>query len=156
MKGNKKVIDCLNSLLDNELGSVDQYMTHSCMYEDWGLDKLHQKLEHEVEEETAHAKSLIKRILFLEGTPDLTSRCGVNIGGDTEAMMKSDLVNEMKVMTDLRAGIKLCEEEGDYESREILERLLSDTESDHIFWLEQQIGLIDKIGIQNYIQSQMG
>jgi bacterioferritin len=156
MKGNPKVIECLNRLLDNELGSIDQYFTHSSMYEDWGLNKLHEQMKEEIAEETAHADALIKRILFLEGTPDLSSRGAINIGTDTESMMKIDLVNEMKVMTDLRLAIKLCESQGDYESREILQKLLSDTESDHILWLEQQIGLIDKVGIHNYIQSQMG
>jgi bacterioferritin len=156
MKGNQKVIACLNSLLDNELGSMDQYFTHSRMYEDWGLNKLYQQLNHELEEETGHADMLIKRILFLEGTPDLSSRSAMNIGGDVETMMKNDLQLEYKVMTDLREAIKLCEAEGDYQSREMLEKLLFDTEEDHIYWLEKQVGLIDKVGIQNYIQSQMG
>ncbi len=156
MKGNQKVIDCLNGLLDNELGSIDQYFTHSRMYEDWGLVKLYEHLNHELEEETDHADRLIKRILFLEGTPDLSSRSGMNIGSDVQSMMQNDLNFEYKVRDDIREGIKLCEAEGDYESREILEKLLFDTEEDHIFWLEKQLGLIAKIGIQNYIQSQMG
>ncbi len=156
MKGNQKVVDCLNSLLDNELGSMDQYFTHSRMYEDWGLNKLYAQLDHELTEETGHADLLIKRILFLEGTPDLTSRASTNIGSDISTMMANDLALEMKVVYDLRAAIKLCEEEGDFVSRDMLELLLSDTESDHVFWLEKQIGLIDKIGLGNYIQSQMG
>lgn len=156
MKGNQKVIDSLNGLLDNELGSIDQYFTHSRMYEDWGLTKLYEHLNHELEEETDHADRLIKRILFLEGTPDLSSRSAMNVGSDVESMMRNDLAFENKVRDDLRDAIKLCEQEQDYESREILEKLLFDTEEDHIFWLEKQVGLIDKIGIQNYIQSQMG
>lgn len=156
MKGNQKVIAALNGLLDNELGSMDQYFTHSRMYQDWGLDKLYEQLNHELEEETDHADRLIKRILFLEGTPDLSSRSAMNIGGDVESMMRNDLTLENKVRDDLREAIALCEQEKDYESREILEKLLYDTEEDHIFWLEKQVGLIDKIGIQNYIQSQMG
>jgi bacterioferritin len=156
MKGNQKVIACLNGLLDNELGSMDQYFTHSRMYDDWGLSKLYDQLNHELEEETGHADMLIKRILFLEGTPDLSSRSAMNIGGDVLTMMKNDLELEYKVMTDLREAIKVCEAQSDYQSREILEKLLFDTEEDHIYWLEQQVGLIDKIGIQNYIQSQMG
>jgi bacterioferritin len=156
MKGNQKVVDCLNSLLDNELGSMDQYFTHSRMYEDWGLTKLYMQLDHEMTEETGHADLLVKRILFLEGTPDLTSRTSTNIGTDIPSMMSNDLVLEMKVVYDLRAAIKICEEEHDFVSRDMLELLLSDTESDHVFWLEKQIGLIGKIGLSNYIQSQMG
>lgn len=156
MKGNQKVVDCLNSLLDNELGSIDQYFTHSRMYEDWGLDKLYQQFIHELEEENMHADLLIKRILFLEGTPDLSSRTPMNIGTDVKSMFANDLALEMKCVADLRAGIKLCEEEQDYDSRQILEKLLTDTESDHIFWLEKQLWLIENTGIGNYIQSQMG
>ena len=156
MKGNQKVIDSLNGLLVNELGSIDQYFTHSRMYDDWGLNKLYEQINHEMEEENMHADMLIKRILFLEATPDLSKRGALKIGGDVEQMLKNDLQLEYKVMADLRAAIKVCEDEGDYHTREILEKLLDDTESDHIYWLEQQIGLIGKIGIQNYIQSQMG
>jgi len=156
MKGNLKVIDCLNRLLDNELGSMDQYFTHSRMYEDWGLNKLYLQSNHEMEEETDHADRLIKRILFLEGIPDLSRRSAMNVGSDVESMLKNDLALEYKVMDDLRAAMKLCELEGDYISRQMLEKLLDDTEEDHIYWLEQQLGIISKIGIQNYIQSQMG
>lgn len=156
MQGNKKVIDALNGLLDNELGSMDQYFTHSRMYEDWGLNRLYEQLNHELEEETGHADMLIKRILFLEGTPDLSRRSAMNIGSDVATMMKNDLELEYKVRDDLRDAIKICEQEGDYQSREMLEKLLFDTEEDHIFWLEKQLGLIGKIGIQNYIQAQMG
>lgn len=156
MKGNQKVIDSLNGLLDNELGSMDQYFTHSRMYEDWGLNKLYHQLNHELEEETDHADRLIKRILFLEGTPDLSSRSALKIGSDVESMMSNDLELEYKVRDDLRDSIKLCEQQNDYETRAILEKLLFDTEEDHIFWLEKQVGLIGKIGLQNYIQSQMG
>jgi bacterioferritin len=156
MKGNAKVIECLNRLLDNELGSIDQYFTHSRMYEDWGLNKLYEHLNHELEEETDHADQLIKRILFLEGVPDLSKRSAMNIGSDVESMMRNDLAFEYKVRDDLRDAIKLCEQESDFQSREMLEKLLFDTEEDHIFWLEKQLNLISMMGIQNYIQSQMG
>lgn len=156
MQGNQRVIDGLNRLLDNELGSMDQYFTHSRMYEDWGLNRLYEQLNHELEEETGHADMLIKRILFLEGVPDLSKRSAMKIGADVESMMRNDLDLEYIVRDDLRDVIKICEEEGDYQSREMLEKLLFDTEEDHIFWLEKQIKLIDLIGIQNYIQSQMG
>ena len=156
MQGNQRVIDGLNRLLDNELGSMDQYFTHSRMYEDWGLNRLYEQLNHELEEETGHADMLIKRILFLEGVPDLSKRSAMKIGSDVESMMKNDLELEYIVRDDLRDVIKICEEEGDYQSREMLEKLLYDTEEDHIFWLEKQIKLIGLMGLQNYIQSQMG
>jgi len=155
MKGKKIVIDNLNEQLTLELTSMDQYLAHSKMYEDWGIHKLHEKLSHEYEEELEHAKSLIERILFLEGTPDTVSRAKVNIGSNVEEMLKNDLEAERVVAANLVNVIAICEKEQDYESREKLEVLLDDTEMDHIYWLEQHIGLIDKIGIQNYIQSQM-
>lgn len=155
MKGNSKVIDLLNKQLTLELTSMDQYLAHSKMYEDWGINKLHDKLSHEHEEELDHAKSLIERILFLEGKPDTISREPVMIGSNVEEMLKNDLAAEYTVAESLRSIIEVCEQERDYVSREILETLLNDTETDHIYWLEQHIGLIDKVGIANYIQSQM-
>ncbi len=156
MKGNKKVIESLNGLLHNELAAIDQYFTHSRMYQDWGLDKLFDQLDHEMKEEITHADALIKRILFLEGTPNLKDRRDLIIGDDVPNMLKNDLILEMEVVAALKASITLCESEGDFQSREILEKLLEDTEEDHVYWLEKQLGLIDKIGLQNYIQSHMG
>jgi len=135
---------------------MDQYLAHSKMYEDWGINKLHQKLAHEYEEELGHAQRLIERILFLEGTPDTASREPIMIGDDVEQMLKNDLAAENTVAASLRSIIEVCEQERDYVSREILEALLDDTEMDHIYWIEQHLGLIDKIGLANYIQSQMG
>lgn len=155
MKGNSKVIASLNSLLHNELAAIDQYFTHSRMYQDWGLDKLFQQLDHEMQEELTHADALIKRILFLEGVPNLKDRRDLLIGVDVPSMLKNDLVLEMEVVAALKASISLCETENDYQSREILEKLLEDTEEDHVYWLEKQLGLIDKVGLNNYIQSQM-
>jgi bacterioferritin len=156
MKGNVKVIESLNGLLHNELAAIDQYFIHSRMYEDFGLDKLCQQLDHEMQEEITHADALIKRILFLEGTPNLKSRRDLLIGKDVPSMLANDLILVMEVVADLKGSITLCEREGDYQSREMLEKLLIDTEEDHVYWLEKQIGLIDKIGLQNYIQSYMG
>jgi bacterioferritin len=138
------------------LAAIDQYFIHSRMYEDFGLDKLCQQLDHEMQEEITHADALIKRILFLEGTPNLKSRRDLLIGKDVPSMLANDLTLEMEVVAALKASITLCESEGDYQSREMLEKLLIDTEEDHVYWLEKQIGLIDKIGLQNYIQSYMG
>ncbi len=156
MQGNPKIIASLNSLLHNELAAIDQYFIHSRMYEDWGLDKLCKQLDHEMQEEITHADAIIKRILFLEGTPNLKDRRDLLIGNDVPSMLKNDLVLEMEVVTALKESIALCESEGDYQSREMLEKLLFDTEEDHVYWLEKQLGLIDKIGLQNYIQSYMG
>jgi bacterioferritin len=155
MKGNSKVIDLLNKQLTLELTSMDQYLAHSKIYEDWGINKLHDKLSHEYEEELGHAKRLIERILLLEGKPDTASREPLMIGDNVEQMLKNDLAAENIVAASLRSIIEVCEQENDYVSREILEALLDDTEMDHIYWLEQHIGLIDKVGIANYIQSQM-
>jgi bacterioferritin len=156
MKGNQKVIDSFNHLLANELAAIDQYFIHSRMYEDWGLNELYQRLEHERVEETEHADFLIKRILFLEGKPNLVKRRDLLIGHNVKEMMENDLVLEMEVVVALREAIAICEQEHDYQSREILEKLLYDTEEDHVYWLEQQLGLIGKIGIENYVQSKMG
>lgn len=155
MQGVHKVIDLLNQQLTLELTSMDQYLAHSKMYEDWGIEKLHEKLAHEYEEELEHARKLTERILFLEGKPDTASREPINIGANVKQMLENDLGAERVVAESLRSIIAVCETEKDYVSREILEELLDDTEMDHIYWLEQHLGLIDKIGLQNYIQSQM-
>lgn len=156
MKGNKKVIDLLNKQLTLELTSMDQYLAHAKIYEDWGINKLHEQLAHEHEEELDHAKALIERILFLEGSPDTASREPIHVGSNVKEMLENDLKAEYTVADSLRSIIAVCEEEKDYVTREILEKLLDDTETDHIYWLEQHLGLIEKIGLQNYIQSQMG
>ncbi|WP_371374986.1 bacterioferritin [Thalassotalea aquiviva] len=156
MQGNQKVIDGFNMLLANELAAIDQYFIHSRMYDDWGLHKLYHRLEHEREEETQHADWIIKRILFLEGTPNLVKRRDLIIGRNIPEMMANDLTLEMEVVQAVRDVISICEQEQDYQSREILEKLLFDTEEDHVYWLEQQLGLIEKVGLQNYTQSQMG
>lgn len=156
MKGNTAIIDTLNKLLTNELSAADQYFIHSRMYEDWGLSKLFERIKHESEEELEHASALVERILFLEGTPDVASRDALNIGKDVPSMLKSDLAVEYDVGNQLKDAIALCEKEKDYQTREILEVLLRDTEEDHAYWLEQQLGLIDKIGLDNYLQKQMG
>jgi bacterioferritin len=155
MKGKDKVLQQLHKLLRSELAARDQYFTHSRMYVDWGLHKLYERINHEMEEETQHADKLIQRILFLEATPDLSQQDGLNIGKDVASMLQSDLDLEYQVVNDLKEAIAVCEQEQDYHTREILEQILADTEEDHAYWLEQQLGLIDKIGLQNYLQSQM-
>ncbi|WP_191603150.1 bacterioferritin [Marinomonas algicola] len=155
MKGNQRVIDGLNSLLAMELAAMDQYFIHSRMYDDWGLTKLFERIDHEVEDEKGHAALLIERMLFLEGIPDMVTRNGLAIGSNVTEMIESDLRIEYEVGAQLKKVIKICEEEQDYQSREILEKLLEDTEVDHTYWLEQQLRLIKMIGLENYLQSQM-
>ena len=156
MKGNQRVIDALNGLLAMELAAMDQYFIHSRMYDDWGLHKLYERIDREFDDEKGHAAALIERMLFLEGTPDMTKRDGFKVGTDVPSMLESDLRVEYEVDQKLKDAIKVCEEEQDYVSREILEKLLDDTEVDHAYWLEKQLGLIKKIGLPNYLQSQMG
>jgi bacterioferritin len=155
MKGDVKVIDHLNKLLAGELTAIDQYFTHSRMYENWGLKKLYERIEHERSDEVGHAESLIRRILFLEGTPNLAMREPLRIGKDVPQMLKHDLDLEMAVVAALKEAIAYCETARDYETREILRKMLEDTEEDHAHWLEQQLWLIEKTGLQNYLQSQM-
>lgn len=155
MKGDNKVLDHLNALLAGELTAVDQYFTHSRMYDNWGLPKLHERIAHEMTEELDHASRLIARILFLEGTPDLSRRDPLHIGKDVPEMLKNDLALELQVVAHLKDVIAHCEQVRDYQTRELLEALLADTEEDHAWWLEKQLGLIDKVGLQNYLQSQM-
>ncbi len=155
MKGKQTVIDQLNLLLANELTAMDQYFVHSEMYRDWGLSQLHERIAHEFEDEKGHASKLIERILFLEGRPDLVTRIPLRVGNDVPEMLKNDLLVEQEVGAALKEAIALCEQEADYQSRDILQGLLEDTEADHTFWLEQQLGLIDKVGLQNYLQSKM-
>lgn len=156
MQGKQNIIDALNGLLACELAAMDQYLLHSEMYLDWGLNKLYERISHEFDDEKRHATTLIQRILFLEGKPDLVTRDPINIGSDVPAMLKSDLDIEYKVAKQLKDVIALCEKEEDFVTRSELETLLDDTESDHAYYLEKQLGLIEKIGLQNYIQSQMG
>lgn len=153
MKGNKKIIELLNNLLAGELTAMDQYFIHSRMYEDWGLTRLYNRIAHEMEDETGHADLMIKRILFLEGTPNLVNREPIHVGRDVPEMLQNDLNLEYQVVKNLRDGIALCEAEGDFETRQMLLRQLEDTELDHTYWLEQQLGLIEKMGLANYQQA---
>ena len=155
MKGDIKVIEQLNKLLAGELTAMDQYFIHSRMYENWGFNKLYERINHEMQDETSHADALIKRILFLEGVPDLSKREPLTIGGHVPEMLKNDLELELNVVASLKKVIAYSESVNDYNTREILESMLQDTEDDHTYWLEKQLGLIDRIGLQNYLQSQL-
>lgn len=153
MKSSQKVIDYLNFLLAGELGARDQYFIHSQMYAEWELGKLHDRIYHEMEDETLHARLLINRIIMLGGTPNMQVS-QINIGADVPAMLRADLNLEYTVQEHLKEGIALCEAEQDYVTRDMLVRQLEDTEQDHAHWLEKQLRLIELMGLQNYLQSQ--
>jgi len=154
MQGQPEVINCLIELLRGELGARDQYFLHSRLYEDLGYSKLYERINHEMEEETQHADAILKRILFLEGKPDMRPSA-ITPGFTVQDMLEADLKLEYEVRDNLANAIALCERHGDYPTHEMLEVQLKDTEEDHAYWLEQQLRLIKMVGEQNYLQSQM-
>mgnify|MGYP001944183864 CR=1 FL=1 len=156
MKGQPKVIEHLQSLLNGELAARDQYFAHSRMYKNWGLNRLYQRIDHEMQDETEHADALIERMLFLEVQPDLGQPDKLRIGTSVPEMLKNDLAVEYEVVAALKEAIQVCEQEQDFDTRLILTKLLDDTEMDHAYWLEKQLRLIDTIGLENYLQTQMG
>jgi bacterioferritin len=155
MKAEKRMIETLNTLLAGELTAIDQYLIHGEMYADYGLPRLAEKALHESEHERLHARALIQRILFLEGTPNMVSRHDLKIGKTVPDMLQADLAVEYEVVDALRNAIAWCEKVLDYVSRDMLVRQLEDTEMDHAYFLEKQIRLIERVGLANYQQSQM-
>jgi bacterioferritin len=155
MQGDAKVIEILNKVLGNELVAINQYFLHSRIYGNWGLKELEKHEYDESIDEMKHADNLIKRILFLQGLPNLQHLGKLMIGENLQEILTCDLKLEQKALPDLKSGIAHCESVGDYISRELLESIL-ESEEEHIDWLETQLDLIDRIGLPNYQQSKMG
>ena len=155
MKSDNKILTILNDLLAGELTAVDQYLIHGELYSDMGLPLLAEKALHESDHERLHARALIQRILFLEGTPNLTKREVLNVGKTVTGMLESDLAVEYQVASNLKKAMAVCEKLQDYVSRDMLAIQLEDTEMDHAYFLEKQLNLIEMLGLPNYLQSQM-
>ncbi|MFK8018886.1 MAG: bacterioferritin [Pseudomonadales bacterium] len=154
MKGDPKVIEHLNKTLGNELVAINQYFLHSRMYKDWGLSKLADHEYHESIDEMKHADSLVERVLFLEGLPNMQDLGKLMIGENTREMLECDLKLELIAIPDLKVAIEYSESVGDFVSRNLFSSIL-DAEEEHVDWLETQLSLIDKVGMENYQQSMM-
>ena len=155
MKGDAAIIKLLNAVLTNELTAVNQYFLHARMYQDWGFARLGKITYDESIGEMKHADKLIKRILFLEGLPNLQDLNKLKIGETVPECLAADLAVEVGGRVDLVRGVGQCETANDYVSRQILKEILEDTE-EHIDFLETQLRLVSSLGEQNYLQSALG
>lgn len=155
MQGSKKVIDALNAGLTIELTAINQYFCQARMCKNWGLNRLAKHHYEESIDEMKHAGMLIDRIIFLEGVPEIARYDVIRVGSDVKEQLENDLALEKNASVTYNEGVVLCGAEKDSASREIMEQIVRESE-DSIDWLEAQLDLIDKIGIQNYLLSQMG
>jgi bacterioferritin len=154
MKGDAKVIEFLNQVLKAELTAINQYFLHAEMCENWGYERLAKLIKKESIEEMTHAEKLMERILYLDGTPNMTDYFKINVGATVEAQLKNDLQLEYDAVKRLNAGIKLCVAAGDNGSRDLAQKILDDEEH-HIDWLEGQLHAIGEMGIANYLAQQL-
>jgi bacterioferritin len=154
MKGNEKVIDVLNQVLRKELTGINQYFIHAKMIQNWGYQRLYKAIWKESLEEMKHADQVIERILFLEGTPNITTYDKITVGANVEQQLANDLGLEAAALTVLRSGIKTCVEAADDASRELMEHILVDEEH-HVDWIESQLHQIEEVGYQNYLAQQI-
>ncbi|ABV36839.1 bacterioferritin [Shewanella sediminis HAW-EB3] len=154
MKGKTKITSALNQILLLELTSINQYFLHARMYKNWGLEELDEKEYKKSILDMKQADSLIERILFLEALPNLQQLNKLRIGEHAEEMIECDKILQEEQIAELRSAIYLCEQEQDYVSRELLDKILED-EEDHLDWIESQQYLINTTGVQNYLQSMM-
>jgi bacterioferritin len=154
MKGNPKVLAVLNDLLADELTAICQYMVHSEMCDNWGYARLHKAVEKRAVDEMKHAEKLIGRVIFLEGKPVVSKLREIHIGSDVPGQLRNDWDAEAGAVKSYNAGVKLCVEQGDNGSRELLESILKDEEA-HIDWLEAQLDQVKQMGVQNYLVEQV-
>ena len=153
MKGDKKVIELLNAHLKNELTAINQYFLHAKILKNWGMEKLASYEHKESIDEMKHADKIIERILFLEGLPNLQDQGRLKIGETVEEILKSDLALELDVLPLLKSAVAHCESVSDYVSRQLFADILA-SEEGHVDFLETQLGLIERMGLQNYVQLQ--
>lgn len=155
MQGDAKVVDFLNRVLRNELTAINQYFLHSRMLKNWGVSRLARHEYEESVDEMKHADRLVERILFLEGLPNLQDLNKLLIGETVKEVLDCDLRLEHEAIPLVREAIACCEQQSDYVTRELLEDIL-EGEEEHVDWLETQLGLIDTMGLENFVQFQSG